>query len=197
MAKQEKVNKIEMTEELAEYCAKIVENYSYIDEDGNIVTANGSVTLLESLDLSGFNPDANVLKATIVEIEKVYATAVSNFRKLSHYKWGMTPVRISEEGMQAHIEAVTTLRVAVAVLGEDGISLNKEERDMLYYEAATNKLLINICDKLIGLVEADKPFKGLLTKFKTIATREKAITSEAELNDIYAQFKVDRTEAEV
>ena len=197
MAKQEKVNKIEMTEELAEYCAKIVDNYNYINEDGDIVTADSSVILLESLDLSGFNTDADVIKANIIAIEKVYAKAVSNFRKLSHYKWGITPARLSEEGMLAHIEAVTTLRIAVAVLGEDGISLNKEERNTLYYEAATNKLLIGICDKLIGLAEADKPFKRLLDKFNSIATREKAITSEAELKDIYAEFSVDKIEAEV
>jgi len=194
MAKQEKVNKIEITEELAEYCAEIVANYSYINEYGDIVTNDGSIILLESLDLSGFNINDKEVKANIVAIEKVYASAVSHFRKLSHYKYGITPIRLSEEGMQAHIEAITTLNIAVAILGEESISLNQDDRDRLHYEASTNKLLTSICDKLVGLVEEEKPFEALLKKFKDLATREKAISSTKELNDIYKRFGIDKAE---
>lgn len=195
MAKQEKVNKIEMTEELAEYCAEIVDNYNYINEDGDIVTTTGDVISLESVDLSGFNPKEKEIRANIISIEKVYASAVSHFRKLSHYKYGITPVRLSEEGMQAHIEAITTLNIAIAVLGEKSMSLNNDDRDRLHYEASTNKLLTSICNKLVGLVEEEKPFEALLKKFKDLATREKAISSTKELEDIHKRFGIDKVEA--
>lgn len=195
MAKQEKVNKIEMTEELAEYCAEIVDNYNYINEDGDIVTTTGDVISLESVDLSGFNPKEKEIRDNIISIEKVYASAVSHFRKLSHYKYGITPVRLSEEGMQAHIEAITTLNIAIAVLGEKSMSLNNDDRDRLHYEASTNKLLTSICNKLVGLVEEEKPFEALLKKFKDLATREKAISSTKELEDIHKRFGIDKVEA--
>jgi len=137
---------------------------------------------------------SKAIKDNIIAIEKVYAAVVSHFRKLSYYKYGLTPVRLSEEGMQAHIEAITTLQLAVAVLGEDGISVSSEERDRLYYEVHTNKLLMKICDKLVGLAEDEKPFETLLNKFKGLATREKAISSTKELNYIYVRFGIDNIE---
>ena len=182
----------EISEELALYCAETVPNYAYIDQDGNIVTTDGKTVSMDSLDLSGFNSEDKVIEENIYAIEKVYVDAVANFKNLSHYKYGVNPARISEEGMKSHIDAIKTLQVSAALLGEEGAMLTEEDKDALYYEAATNKLLISICNKLVDLAENEKPSKTLLNKFKKIATRDKAITSHAELNDIYTQFGMDK-----
>lgn len=136
--------------------------------------------------------DTNIATRGITHVERVYALASSNLRKLGSSIDGVNPRRLTDEGMQAQEGAYNAYQVASS-LGLGVPELSNEQKSALILVVAIDALLIKICDKLTLMVLQVEDYLPLLEEFTNLSTRSVPV-SMTEIATLTELFEVGEDE---